>query len=89
MNRYKAGRFTAYTTQQGLFSDEVLEILEDDYGWLWMSCSKGVFRVRRRDLDALDQGRVKVITSIAYGKPDGMAGTLCNGTAKPLGLEGA
>jgi signal transduction histidine kinase len=87
LNRYRADRFTAYTTQQGLFSDEVLEILEDDYGWLWMSCSKGVFRVRRRDLDALDQGQAKAFTSISYGKADGMAGTLCNGTAKPAGWK--
>jgi ligand-binding sensor domain-containing protein/signal transduction histidine kinase len=87
LNRYKGGRFTAYTAQQGLFSDEIFEVLEDDYGWLWMSCSKGIFRVRKRDLDALDQGKTKVITSIAYGKPDGMAGTLCNGIAKPAGWK--
>jgi signal transduction histidine kinase len=70
-----------------LFSDEIYELLEDDYGWLWMSCSKGIFRVRKRDLDALDQGKTKVITSISYGKPDGMAGTLCNGIAKPAGWK--
>jgi hypothetical protein len=46
----------------------VLEILEDDYGWLWMSCSKGVFRVRRRDLDALDQGQAKAFKRLLRRK---------------------
>jgi ligand-binding sensor domain-containing protein/signal transduction histidine kinase len=87
LNRLKGDRITVCTAQQGLFSDEVFELLEDDYGWLWMSCAKGIYRVRKRDLEALDQGQTKVITSIAYGKADGMAGTLCNGIAKPAGWK--
>ena len=88
LNRWRDGHFTTYTRKQGLFSDEIFEILEDDHGWLWMSCSRGVFRVRKSDLDALDQGKIQVITSIPYGKSDGMAGTLCNGAAKPAGWKG-
>ncbi len=80
-------RITSYTTRQGLFSDEIFEILEDDYGWLWMSCSKGVFRVRKSDLDALDRGKTSQLTSIAYGRADGLESTLCNGVAKPAGWK--
>jgi ligand-binding sensor domain-containing protein/signal transduction histidine kinase len=92
LNRMRAGKvsstgaplqFTAYTTKQGLFSDEILSILEDDRGWLWMSCSRGIFRVQKRDLDELDQGKIKSLTSIAYGKADGLESTLCNGVAQP------
>ena len=88
LNRFRNGRFKTYTKKQGLFSDEIFEILEDDHGWLWMSCSKGVFRVRKSDLDDLDEGKLQVVTSIPYGKSDGMAGTLCNGAAKPAGWKG-
>lgn len=87
LSRYRAGRLTSYTKQQGLFSDEIFEILEDDYGWLWMSCAKGLFRVRKKDFDAVDQRVATVVTSIPYGKSDGMAGTLCNGVAKPAGWK--
>jgi signal transduction histidine kinase len=73
---------TSYTTQQGLFSDEIFAILEDA-GWLWMSCSKGVFRVSKRNLDQLAEGTVESITSIAYGKADGMESPQCNGTGQP------
>jgi ligand-binding sensor domain-containing protein/signal transduction histidine kinase len=83
LNRYVGGRFTYYTADMGLFSDEIFEIIEDDYGWMWMSCSKGIFRVRKTDFDAFDQKRISSITSIAYGRADGMESTLCNGAAKP------
>ena len=35
----------------GIFSDEIFSILDDDAGWLWMSCSKGVFRANKQELN--------------------------------------
>lgn len=59
MNRIKAGRITSYTTRQGLFSDEVkVRALEDDLGYLWMSCRRGLFRVNRTQFDTLDKDRM-------------------------------
>ncbi len=81
--RNKAGELKAYTTAQGLWSDEIFEILEDDHGWLWMSCPKGVFRVNRRELAAYDRDQGHGITSVAYGKADGMESIQCSGVAKP------
>ncbi|MBU6411534.1 MAG: hypothetical protein KGR98_14215, partial [Verrucomicrobia bacterium] len=72
LDRYRNGRFTAYTTRQGLFSDEIFGILEDDRGWLWMICSEGIFRVRKSALEALDHGRIATLACVAYGKADGM-----------------
>ena len=83
LNKYSGGQFTAYTKQQGLFSDVIFSILEDAEGWLWMSCPQGVFRVRKNDLTALDQGRLMTISSIVYGKADGMESPQCNGAGKP------
>ena len=34
LNRLKDGRLTTYTTRDGLFHDDVLQILEDDQGYL-------------------------------------------------------
>lgn len=83
LDRLRDGRFTAYTTRQGLFSDEIFSIVEDDEGWLWMSCSKGVFRVRKKDFEDLDTKHADMLTSIAYGKSDGMESPQCNGGGKP------
>lgn len=82
LNRYRNGRFTSYTTRQGLFSDEILGIVEDR-GWLWMSSSQGIFRVREKDLDAFDDGKIETLVSLSYGKNDGMESSQCNGGGKP------
>ena len=83
LNRYKAGVFKSYTSRDGLFSDEIFEVLEDDQGWLWMTCSKGVFRVRKSDFDDFDQRKIRALTSIEYGKADGIESPQCNSAAKP------
>lgn len=88
LNRLKDGKISSYTKKQGLFSDTVSEILEDDHGNLWMSCFSGVFRVKKKDFDAIDQGTAQTVSCINYGKADGMASVQCNGVAKPSGWKG-
>src|SRR5665213_2010532 len=85
--RCRHGQFTIYTTQQGLFSDEILEILEDSDGWLWIASAKGIFRVRKSSLDLLDRDKETTIVSIAYGKADGLESTLCSAVGKPGGWK--
>lgn len=82
LDRYRNGRFTSYTSRQGLFSDEIYGVLAAQ-GWLWMSSSKGIFRVRERDLDAFDNGKVESVVCLAYGKNDGMETPQCNSEGKP------
>jgi ligand-binding sensor domain-containing protein/signal transduction histidine kinase len=82
LDRYRNGRFTSCTSRQGLFSDDILGIVED-HGWLWMSSSRGIFRVLKRDFDAFDNGKADSVVSLAYGKNDGMETPQCNGEGKP------
>ncbi len=88
LRRYTNGHLTTYSMKDGLLSDEIFEILEDDHGWLWMSCFKGIYRVSKQNLADYDAQKTKVITSIAYGKADGMESVQCNGVAKPSGWKG-
>jgi ligand-binding sensor domain-containing protein len=85
--RMKGGKFIAYTARQGLFSDEVYEILEDDSGYFWMSCRKGIFRVGRKQLEEFAQGIRKTISCTAFGRADGLPSVQCNGVAKPAGWK--
>jgi ligand-binding sensor domain-containing protein/two-component sensor histidine kinase len=85
--RYREGKFTAYGSKAGLFSDEIFEILEDDFGYFWMSCRAGIFRVAKKEFAALDRGEIKTLTSIAFGKADGLVSIQCNGTSKPSGWK--
>jgi signal transduction histidine kinase len=83
LERLNDSRCIAFTTKQGLYSDQILEIVEDDYGWLWMTCYKGIFRVQKKDLDDFATGHIDSLTCITYGKADGMESAQCNGVAKP------
>ena len=84
LSRYKAGRWTNVTTREGLFDDSVFAILEDANGYFWMSCNKGIFRVSRQQLDDLAEGLLPKVTSVAYGRVDGMQSRECNGGTQPV-----
>ena len=85
--RMRNGKFTSYTRKQGMFADAAFEILEDDHGSLWMSCFEGLYRVRKKDLDDFDAGKISTLRCASYGKPEGLASVQCNGVAKPAGWK--
>ncbi|HCV44130.1 MAG TPA: hypothetical protein DGH68_11650, partial [Bacteroidetes bacterium] len=85
LNRFKDGKFTAYSQEKGLFDDNVFAIVGDRNGNLWMSCNRGVFRVSKRDLDGFAEGRAKAISCVSYGTADGMRTFECNGGSQPSG----
>jgi signal transduction histidine kinase len=82
------GHLTVYTTKQGLFSDHIGEILQDDHGWLWFASTRGIFRVRVSDFDDLDAGRIAALRCIPYGREDGLVTVQCNDFAKPAAWKG-
>jgi signal transduction histidine kinase/ligand-binding sensor domain-containing protein len=86
LGRYQDGKLTRYTERDGLFSNGVFQILEDRRGNLWMSCNRGIYRVSKRELNAFAAGRLSSITSVAYGKTDGLLNEECNGGAWPAGI---
>lgn len=85
LNRFKQGRFTAYTDR--LPDNDAFVILEDDHGYLWMSSNRGVFRVRKQELNEFAEGGAKSLTSIAYGTEDGLRVAECNGSSQPSGWK--
>ena len=48
-----------------------------------MTCSKGVFRVRKSDFEKLDRREIEGVASLVYGRNDGMKSPQCNGSGKP------
>ena len=82
LGRWKAGRYSAYTTRDGLWSDEIFEILEDDHVGLWMSCPRGIFRVSKADLARYTPGSPP-LACMAYGRAEGMESLRCSGVVKP------
>jgi signal transduction histidine kinase/ligand-binding sensor domain-containing protein len=89
LSRFKDGKFFNFTIANGLFNNGVFQILEDDRGNFWISCNRGVYRVAKQELNNVADGRNSRITSVAYGKQDGMLNTECNGGRQPAGIKTA
>ncbi len=87
LGRFKDGHFAGYTTREGMFDDGVFQIFEDANGNFWMSSNHGIHRVSKRELNEFAEGRRRSITSIAYGKSEGMLNAECNGGRSPAGVK--
>jgi signal transduction histidine kinase/ligand-binding sensor domain-containing protein len=85
--RFKDGKFTRYTSSEGLSNNGAFQILEDSRGYFWMSSNRGIYRVLRKELEELADGRRSSVTSVAYGKSDGMLNMECNGGRWPAGVR--
>ena len=85
--RFKDGKFTAYNSKIGLYTDEAFQILEDDTRNFWISSNHGIYRVNKDELNDFADGKRSSITSVAYGKADGMLNAECNGGRSPAGVK--
>lgn len=89
LNRIKNGHVTTYSIDQGLFNQTVGAIREDDYGYLWMTCNKGIYKVSKKELNDYADGRISVIHSVVYGTADGLRNVECNFAADPSVWKGS
>jgi diguanylate cyclase (GGDEF)-like protein len=88
LNRIKNGHITTYSIDQGLFDLTVGAIVEDDQGYLWMTCNKGIYKVSKKELNDYASGLIPAIHSIVYGAADGLRNVECNFAADPSAWKG-
>jgi len=81
------GRLTTFTSRQGLGADTIVQIVEDDYGYLWLGCSRGILRVRKAALNELAAGNTGFLHPRAFGLNDGMPVEECSSGFCPAGLK--
>jgi signal transduction histidine kinase/ligand-binding sensor domain-containing protein len=85
--RMKNGVITAISVKNGLFNNGAFQILEDSRHDFWMSSNRGIYRVSRNDLNQFADGSIKQVSSIPYGKADGMSNVECNGGTADAGFR--
>lgn len=85
--RLKDGEVNVVTSKNGLFNDNVFQILEDNRGYLWMSCNQGLFRASKQQLNDFLDGKTDTVQSISYGKSDGLRSKEFNGGTQPAGWK--
>ncbi len=74
------------TVADGLIDSLIHQILEDEFGWLWLSSNRGVFRILKKELDDFATGRVPRIRPVPFTETDGMGSRECNGMGHPAGF---
>jgi len=61
--------------------------LEDEKGFLWLSCHLGIVRVNKQDLNDFAAGRISLITSSHFGKAEGLLSDECSRQGQPTGFK--
>jgi hypothetical protein len=87
LSRLKQGRFCNLASREGLPDDVISQLLEDDFGHLWIGSNRGICRVRKSEIDEFAAGRLAQITAVAYGRSEGMLSLECTGGFHPAGLK--
>ena len=85
--RYKDGQFRIISPKQGLYDFNAYVLFEDKSGYIWSSCNKGVFRVSKKELNDVADGKASLVHCVSYGEPDGMELRECNGGYSPSGYQ--
>ncbi|MBO6576001.1 MAG: hypothetical protein JJ896_09865 [Rhodothermales bacterium] len=81
------GHIENFSIRDGLFDRSVFQILEDDFGFLWMGSNRGISRVRKADILAYRNGGLPAIPHEAFGTDDGLKSPEINGGAQPAGWK--
>ena len=76
--RLKNGHPVFYTKKHGFPSKFIFQILEDDYGNLWMSCDNGIIKANKGVLNEFAAGTIDKINCTLYGISDGMNTNQCS-----------
>jgi ligand-binding sensor domain-containing protein len=87
--RFQDGRFTRYTTQDGLPNDNVSQILEDTRARFWLGTRGGIACVEREDLEKFARGEAPAVPCVTYGQFDGLPSIECSGGYQPDCWAGA
>ena len=72
MSRFKDGKFVNYGEPDGLYNSGVFAIEEDASSNFWISSNRGIYRVRKQELNDFADGKISKISSVRHAKDDGM-----------------
>ncbi len=85
--RWKNGNLVRITTSDGLYDNIISQFLIGPNGYAWMGCNRGIWKVALQELNAVADGRIEQVTSITYGRGDGLRTIETNGGFQPAGLR--
>lgn len=84
LSAWRGGRFVSYGVRNGLLSDSVSNITDDGIS-LWLSTTRGICRVFKKELRELAEHKIQFLHPENYGIADGLRSAQCVST---LGIGG-
>jgi signal transduction histidine kinase/ligand-binding sensor domain-containing protein len=82
-------RCIRYTTEQGLATNMVYNLVEDDRGFLWFGSASGLVRTSKTSLNAYAAGTAHGIFSMLLGKTDGLVDLDVSSLGQPGAVKAA
>jgi ligand-binding sensor domain-containing protein/signal transduction histidine kinase len=80
-------KWVHFSTANGLASDSISYIVEDDGGDLWVGSNMGLMRIQKKSLDDFADGKINSISCRTYGKTDGLPTRECSSGSQPAALR--
>ncbi|HTG45328.1 MAG TPA: two-component regulator propeller domain-containing protein, partial [Verrucomicrobiae bacterium] len=87
--RLKDGLAARIGTEQGLGSDSISAIIEDELGFLWFGSNRGILRAKKNDLESFAETRKGRIFCRVFTQSDGLASIECAGGIQPAACRDA
>jgi len=69
---FKDGAFIHYSAQNGLPGNAIFEMVEDRLGYFWMTADVGIFRAKRTDMLAIENGQPPIVDMELFDSTDGL-----------------
>jgi ligand-binding sensor domain-containing protein/signal transduction histidine kinase len=88
--RFRAGQFDQWLWwEDGLPSNHLTAILEDDQGDLWMSSENGIFSFSKQTLDRYRRGSTPRLRPTRLTVAEGLTHKICSGVGQPAACKSA
>lgn len=72
--------------QDGLIKNSLHRIIEDPYGFLWISSNAGIMRVSKKQLNSYADGTITELNLLKLNEEDGMVNREANGGVQNAGV---
>lgn len=76
--RFEDGESTVFSTKEGLGTNVIYNLLEDERENLWLTSDSGIHRVKKSQLNEYIEGKIDNIYCTSYGVSDGMGSIECS-----------
>ncbi|HET9087026.1 MAG TPA: two-component regulator propeller domain-containing protein [Acidobacteriaceae bacterium] len=82
LNKMRNGSLFSYDSLSAL-PENIYGIVADEFGNLWISSDRGIFRANIAKLNAYAEGHAKIVPISTYGTEDGMPTSECSSGGHP------